>query len=151
MFLKLYLISLPIFFLIDMLWLGFFAKNFYAKHLGFLMTKNIIWPAAIAPFHVHIASLDPADPEVKAISEKLYDDLHRAGFEVLMDDREERPGVKFKDADLLGMPVRVNIGARGVKAGEIEIITRRTKAMNKVKVDQALAAIQTTLRELATV
>jgi hypothetical protein len=49
------------------------------------------------------------------------------------------------------MPVRVNIGARGVKAGEIEIITRRTKAMNKVKVDQALAAIQTTLRELATV
>ncbi len=57
MFLKLYLISLPIFFVIDMLWLGVFAKNFYAKHLGFLMTKNIIWPAAIIFYLIFIAGL----------------------------------------------------------------------------------------------
>lgn len=57
MFLKLYLITLPIFFLIDMLWLGVFAKNFYAKHLGFLMTKNIIWVAAIIFYLIFIAGL----------------------------------------------------------------------------------------------
>lgn len=57
MFLKLYLITLPIFFLIDMLWLGFFAKNFYAKHLGFLMTKNIVWPAAIIFYLIFITGL----------------------------------------------------------------------------------------------
>ncbi len=97
---------------------------------------GIIWPVSIAPYHVHICLLDPQDATVAQYANQLYADLWAAGVECLMDDREERPGVKFKDADLLGMPLRLNIGKRGFDAGEIEIITRKTKEITKVKPDE---------------
>ena len=75
---------------------------------------GIIWPLSIAPFAVHIALLDPDQPEARKVADELYDGLMSSGIDCLMDDRAERPGVKFKDADLLGMPLRVNIGSRGL-------------------------------------
>lgn len=103
---------------------------------------GIVWPTSIAPFAVHICLLDPQDVKVAGVAESLYKDLQSAGIDVFMDDRDERPGVKFKDADLLGMPLRVNIGARGIAAGEIELIERKTKEIKKCGVDQVLKQIR---------
>lgn len=99
---------------------------------------GILWPISIAPFHVHLAVLDPDNEEVMQSAEILYRDLQAHGLEVLMDDRIERPGVKFKDADLLGLPIRINIGARGLQSGEIEIIRRDGKEMRKVQAEEGV-------------
>ena len=95
----------------------------------------------MAPFHVHLLSLDAGNPEVAAAAERAERDLESAGFEVLHDDREGlSPGVKFKDADLLGMPLRVVVGAKGLKDGTIELKDRQTKKMQKVPFEQLVAA-----------
>lgn len=107
---------------------------------------GIIWPLSIAPFAVHICLLDP-EGEAKTLADKLYADLNAAGVDVLLDDRAERPGVKFKDADLLGMPLRINIGARGLAAGEIELIDRKTKKLEKVQPGAVFERIQSWLKE----
>lgn len=101
---------------------------------------GIIWPLSIAPYSVHICLLDPDDEKIKSLAEGLYSQLQATGIDCLLDDRNERPGVKFKDADLLGMPLRVVIGARGVAAGEIEFVERKTKKQWKVPVDGAVKA-----------
>lgn len=108
---------------------------------------GVIWPPSIAPFVVHIALLDPEDQNARSLADKLYDDLNAAGIDCLMDDRSERPGVKFKDADLLGMPLRVNIGARGLAAGEIELIERRSKKTDKIQPGAVFEKIQTWVKE----
>ena len=87
--------------------------------------NGIIWPMPLAPFQVIITMLNPNDEEVFAAGEKLYQDLLAEGVEVLLDDRDERPGSKFKDADLLGIPLRVNVGARGLKEQSFELQERR--------------------------
>ncbi len=87
--------------------------------------KGMTLPAAIAPFEVYLAGLNLEDPAVKTAADKLHDDLAASGIEVLYDDRDEPPGVKFNDADLLGLPVRVVISKRTLAAGNIEI-KRRT-------------------------
>ncbi|MCM2282232.1 MAG: proline--tRNA ligase [Bdellovibrionaceae bacterium] len=102
---------------------------------------GIIWPVGIAPFHVHIVVLDPDNSEVSQSAEIIYRDLMAHGLDVFMDDRAERPGVKFKDADLLGMPIRINIGGRGLQNGEVEIILRKTKEMTKVKLESAVESV----------
>jgi prolyl-tRNA synthetase len=99
---------------------------------------GIIWPLGITPFHVHIVVLDSDNQEVLQASEIISRELEARGHEVFIDDRIERPGVKFKDADLLGFPVRLNIGARGLQTGEVEVITRKNKEMIKVKVEDAV-------------
>lgn len=93
---------------------------------------GIIWAKAIAPFHVHICLLDTGDANAVAVCEKLVAELESKGVECLVDDRDERPGVKFKDADLLGMPVRVVIGKKGLENKEVEVVERRGKATAKV-------------------
>lgn len=108
---------------------------------------GIIWPLSIAPYAVHITLLDPDNAEARALADKLYSDLYANGIDALMDDRNERPGVKFKDADLLGMPLRVNIGARGLAAGELELIDRKTKNVEKIKPGAVLEKIQTWVKE----
>lgn len=100
---------------------------------------GIIWPKAIAPYHVHICALDPQDGSVMGLAEILEKELQAKGFDVLIDDRDERPGVKFKDADLLGMPVRIVIGRKGLEAGQIEVVDRKTKQMMKVAPSEALS------------
>jgi len=104
---------------------------------------GIIWPWPVAPFHIHLLSLDAGKPDVAAVAERAERDLEAAGFEVLHDDRDGlSPGVKFKDADLLGMPLRVVVGAKGLKYGTVELKDRRTKKMEKVPFDQLVAAVR---------
>jgi prolyl-tRNA synthetase len=86
--------------------------------------NGILWPISVAPYHVHLVQLG-SEPEVVAEVAKLEQELEAAGIEVLVDDREERPGVKFKDADLIGIPLRATVGARGLKNGQIEFKPRR--------------------------
>jgi prolyl-tRNA synthetase len=104
---------------------------------------GIIWPWPVAPFHIHLLSLDAGKPDVAAAAERAERDLEAAGFEVLHDDRDGlSPGVKFKDADLLGMPLRVVVGAKGLKDGTVELKDRRTKKMEKVPFEQLVAAVR---------
>lgn len=103
---------------------------------------GIIWPKAMAPFAVHLCVLDPSDANIMSFSQGLYEKLNSSGLDVLMDDREERPGVKFKDADLLGMPIRVVVGKRGLENNEIELVTRRGKQVVKVSPEAAFAEVQ---------
>ncbi|XGC80126.1 proline--tRNA ligase [Bdellovibrio bacteriovorus] len=106
---------------------------------------GIIWPKSIAPFHVHMCVLDPKDSQIMAKADEFYNQLNAQGIEVLMDDRDERPGVKFKDADLLGMPLRVVLGKRGLDNNEIEVVERKTKEMKKVHPDNLMAEIKSLL------
>ncbi len=108
---------------------------------------GIIWPVSIAPYTVHIALLDPDDASARKLSDDLYKNLNECGIDCLMDDRSERPGVKFKDADLLGLPLRINIGARGLAAGEIELVERKSKKVDKVQPGAILEKIKTWVKE----
>ncbi len=85
--------------------------------------NGIKWPMAVAPYQVHLVTLGKED-NVAVAAQALYDDLRARGIDVLWDDRDERPGVKFKDADLLGMPLRVTIGAKSLANGNIELKPR---------------------------
>ncbi len=87
--------------------------------------KGIIWPRSVAPFEVVILLLDPEDEELAALADLLHDDLSARGIVVMMDDRDERAGVKFNDAELVGYPLRVVIGKRSKESGDIELQVRR--------------------------
>lgn len=92
---------------------------------GLIETKHdeqgIVWPMSLAPYEVILAPLNVTQEDVMQVSEKLHDDLTKAGVDVLLDDRDQRAGVKFKDADLIGIPLRVVIGGRSLKDGKLEI------------------------------
>jgi prolyl-tRNA synthetase len=103
---------------------------------------GIVWPVAIAPFHVAILPLQMNVPEVVAAAEKLYTDLSDAGVQVILDDRDERAGSKFKDADLIGLPFRVAIGARALQEGVIELKHRRGGEVVKVPLADAVTHIR---------
>jgi prolyl-tRNA synthetase len=94
--------------------------------------NGIIWPAAIAPFHVLIVLMKPDEPAHAEAAERLAGELSRAGLDVLIDDRAERPGVKFKDADLIGIPVRVTVGEKALAAGGVEIKSRADAGKGEV-------------------
>lgn len=100
---------------------------------------GIIWPMSIAPFHVHIVPL--GDKEL-ALAEELYDQLTSCGIEVLLDDRDERPGVKFKDADLIGIPIRITIGSRSLSEGKVELKLRSGDWEGKLPPDEVCAKVQ---------
>jgi prolyl-tRNA synthetase len=87
---------------------------------------GIVWPVAIAPFQVTVLTLGK-EPELARAAEEVVAALAAAGVEVLHDDRDERPGVKFKDADLLGIPVRIAVGKKGLAEGKVEWKLRRGK------------------------
>src|SRR6266542_4057275 len=110
---------------------------------------GIIWPWAIAPFHVHLIPVAVKDSAQMRAAEEIERTLQAAGFDVLMDDRDERAGVKFKDADLLGIPIRVTVGNALAKEGVVEIRERAGRADRKVPVDQVLDAVRGISREAA--
>lgn len=95
--------------------------------------KGIIWPTAIAPYHIHLVSLG-AESDLVQTSEVIYQKLMDAGMEVLLDDRDERAGVKLNDADLIGCPIRLTLGSRGLKNQEMEILLRHKQADGPIKV-----------------
>jgi len=108
--------------------------------------NGIVWPMPLAPFQVIITVLNPKDEEVFAAGEKLYQDLLDEGIEVLLDDRDERPGSKFKDADLLGIPLRVNVGARGLKEQVFELQDRRGGERVMLPIEGAAATVAAQVR-----
>lgn len=88
--------------------------------------NGIIWPAAIAPYHVLVVPVNNKDQESLHKAEEIYTQLQKAGVEVIIDDRNERPGVKFKDADLIGYPIRIVIGPKTISTGSLEVKIRKT-------------------------
>jgi prolyl-tRNA synthetase len=110
---------------------------------------GIVWPLALAPFEIALVSLNPADAPTREAADALYDALRKAGMDVFYDDRDERPGVKFKDADLIGFPIRVNVGGRAFKEGQVEIVRRRDKNVRTAPLAGALDAIRALRAELA--
>jgi prolyl-tRNA synthetase len=86
---------------------------------------GIIWPMSLAPYHVELLTLQAKDAEVVAAAEAIYKQLRDAGIEVLFDDRDERPGAKFKDADLIGIPLRLAVGKKSLAEGKVELKGRR--------------------------
>jgi prolyl-tRNA synthetase len=110
---------------------------------------GIVWPLALAPFEIEIVSLNPADVAACEAADGLYEEFTAAGLEVFYDDRDERPGVKFKDADLLGFPIRVNAGGRALKEGKVEVIRRSDKSVRAVPRGEALGAVRALREELA--
>ncbi len=109
---------------------------------------GIIWPTSVAPYHVHICALDPKDETLTKYVEKLDLGLSEKKYDVFIDDRDERPGIKFKDADLLGFPVRIVVGKKGYDAGQIEVVNRKTKEVIKCAPDQVFAEVEKILGAL---
>lgn len=104
--------------------------------------KGIIWPDSIAPFTVVVCPVGLGKSEqVKQVAEKLYDDLKAAGVDVILDDRDERPGVMFADWELIGVPHRVTIGDRALKNGEVEYVHRRGMQSQAVPMDDAFSFV----------
>jgi len=102
---------------------------------------GIIWPKALAPFDVIVTITNMKDEALRAAGEKLYKDLQPAGLDVLLDDREDRAGVKFKDADLIGIPYRITVGKK-VSDGLVELFERQTKNSQDVKLTDVVSHVQ---------
>ncbi len=102
---------------------------------------GIIWPRSLAPFDVVVTLTNIKDENLRQTGEKLYQDMQRAGLEVLLDDRDERAGVKFKDADLIGIPYRVTVGKK-VGDGVVELFTRASKSSEDIKLTEVVARVQ---------
>ncbi|MFP6662104.1 MAG: proline--tRNA ligase [Myxococcota bacterium] len=98
---------------------------------------GISWPVNIAPFEAVVTVLNPKDVKVSETAEHIYEDLVAAGIDVLIDDRHERPGVKFKDAELIGIPYRITVGPKGVENGVVEFMRRRDGESREVEIARA--------------
>ncbi|MEX2560745.1 MAG: proline--tRNA ligase [Pirellulales bacterium] len=109
--------------------------------------NGILWPMSLAPYQVLLAPLNVNQQDVMDAANALYDELRQLGVEVLLDDRDQRPGVKFKDADLIGIPLRVVVGGRGLKDGQLEIKWRWEPAPQMIPLAGAAEAIAQTVRE----
>ncbi len=110
--------------------------------------KGIIWPASIAPYSVEILPLNVADEIQVRVAFEIYEKMKEEGIEALIDDRDERAGVKFNDADLIGLPLRVNVGARSLKENKVEIGIRKTREVILVGQDQAVEKCKELLSSL---
>jgi len=109
--------------------------------------RGIIWPLPIAPFQVAIAPIGyNKSPEVKATADRLHDELEASGIDVLLDDRDERPGVMFADLELIGIPHRVTVGERGLKQGQLEYVPRREGKPQMIEAGTALDFIKGALQ-----
>ncbi len=103
--------------------------------------KGIVWPVPVAPWEVVITVVKVDDADSMAASESLYAALGNAGIDVILDDRKERPGVKFNDAELVGIPYRITVGPRGLATGEVELTTRATGETETVALDAVAAKV----------
>ncbi len=103
--------------------------------------SGIVWPVSVAPYEAVISVINPKNPSVSDAAGRLYDALVAEGIEVLLDDRDERPGVKFKDAELIGIPYRVTVGPKGLEEGVVEITRRKGSQSRNVAIAKAAATV----------
>jgi prolyl-tRNA synthetase len=106
---------------------------------------GIVWPAAIAPLQLYLLPVNMRDQKMAELAEALYVQLQREGIETLYDDRDERAGVKFKDADLLGLPLRMTVGTRAIKEGTIDLKVRKTGEEAQIPLSEAVSRAQAIL------
>jgi prolyl-tRNA synthetase len=109
--------------------------------------QGILWPMALAPYQVIITPVNVKDEALLRTAEKLYLELTATGVEVLLDDRDERAGVKFMDADLIGIPLRVTIGPKRLAEGKIEVRLRRSGEVKILSLEEAKTFIVHTVKE----
>ena len=109
--------------------------------------NGLIWPLSIAPYSVLVIPLNMDDEEVLSVANRYYDELTLAGVDVLFDDRPQRPGFKFKDADLVGIPLRVVIGGKGLQNGEVEIKWRTAENPDKVPIAEGVKTVLSLLEQ----
>ena len=108
--------------------------------------NGIVFPIPLAPFHCSVIALNPSkDPGALAAAEEIYFKLEQLGLEVLFDDRDERPGVKFKDNDLIGIPLRIVVGSKGLAEGKVELKMRKTGEMQLLPIEEAIALVKQTV------
>ncbi|MEH2262223.1 proline--tRNA ligase [Nostoc sp.] len=107
---------------------------------------GIIWPVAIAPYHAIVTIPNIKDAQQVEIAQKLYTELNQAGIETLLDDRDERAGVKFKDADLIGIPYRIVTG-RAIANGKVEVVERATRKSQEIVIDEVTATLKQWITE----
>lgn len=104
--------------------------------------NGIIWPMSVAPFHVVITVVQMKDDQSVEVAETIYEELISNGVEVLLDDRDSRAGVKFADAELIGIPLRITVGPKGIADGVVEVVDRRDGSMDSVQIDEVVANMQ---------
>jgi prolyl-tRNA synthetase len=100
--------------------------------------SGIVWPISLAPYELLITVIRPDDEATMAVANRLYDDFDTAGVEVLLDDRDERPGVKFADGELIGIPYRVTVGPKGVAEGIAEVTERRGLVKTEIPLEDVV-------------
>jgi prolyl-tRNA synthetase len=103
--------------------------------------KGVIWPSSVAPFEAAVVSLRSDDTEVIKVCESGYDQLLKAGIDVLYDDTAERPGAKFSTMELIGVPTLIVVGPKGVKAGVVEVRDRKTGKVDEMTLDAAIRRV----------
>ena len=108
--------------------------------------KGLVWPVEVAPFEVVITLMNLKDEDTVNAANALYEELLAAGVDVLLDDRDARAGVKFADAELIGIPFRITMGPRGIKDGTVEFTPRTTLETEEVALDAIAAKVLETLR-----
>jgi prolyl-tRNA synthetase len=109
--------------------------------------KGIIWPLTIAPYHIYLCPLYQGGSKVSEVTEELYVKFKTEGLEVLFDDRQESPGIKFNDADLLGIPIRVTISPRTLKSNSVEVKWRSQKESELVPLEGIVARLKELVSE----
>jgi len=110
--------------------------------------QGVMWPVQIAPYHVMLLNLDPGDENTTQAAENLYTMLQGMGVEVLMDDLNQRPGFKFKDADLIGLPLQLTVGARSLREGKVELKIRKSGEKTSVEITDAVTQVELALKNL---
>jgi prolyl-tRNA synthetase len=124
------------------------TRNLAALVERFHDEAGIAWPVAVAPYELLVTVLNPNDAATADVGLRLYEALRAGGVEVLLDDRDERPGVKFKDAELVGIPYRLTVGPKGLAEGRVELARRRDKQTRPLAVEKAAdVAIEAVLEE----
>jgi len=134
----------------QLIWMGSYGVG-VSRSVAAVIEQNhdefgIVWPAVVAPFHVVVTPINVKNDDQRQLAEKLYDELKSAGIEVVLDDRKERPGVKFKDAELIGFPIRVAVG-RGAAENKVEYVLRRdVKNKEEISAEDVLERVKEELR-----
>jgi len=109
--------------------------------------NGIIWPVNVAPFEVIVTVVNPKDVESSETGQRIYEQLLGDRIDVLLDDRDERPGVKFKDAELVGIPYRLTVGPKGLANGKVEFFRRRGAEKRELDVHKAAEIVQNAVLE----